>query len=93
MRPVICKCPNYSGCLLAYHNDDIEIVPDMPRVCPECGTALRVAPRARSDAFYNIINMLGLLAVGGAIWFAWPTIVRIWYKATTPPAKTAPAKR
>ena len=93
MRPVICKCPNHNGCLLAYHGDDIEIEHDMPLVCPECGTALKFAPKPRSDAFYNVVNTIGLFAVGGAIWFAWPSIVKLWHKATTPPPRTTPAKR
>ena len=92
MRPVICKCPNHAGCLLGYHGDDIEIAGDAARVCPECGTALIVAPRPRSDAFYQIANLIGIAAVAGAIWFAWPSIVKLWHKVTTPPPKAAPAK-
>jgi uncharacterized protein (DUF983 family) len=93
MRSVLCKCPNYSGCLLAYHCDDIEVGPNSPMVCPECGAALKRAPSARSDALYTIANAVGILAVAGAVWFAWPSIVRLWHKATMPPAKSAPAKR
>ena len=92
MRPVICKCPNHNGCLLGYHGDDIEVERDTALVCPECGTALLPAPKPRSDAFYNIVNTIGVLAAAGAIWFAWPSIVKLWHKATTPPQRTAPAK-
>jgi len=92
MRPVICKCPNHTGCLLGYHGDDIEISGDSARVCPECGTALIAPPRPRSDAFYQFVNVLSLAAVAGAIWFAWPSIVKIWHKVTTPPPKSVPAK-
>ena len=93
MRPVICKCPNHNGCLLGYHGDDIEIPKDAAAVCPECGTALKPAPQPRSDLFYRVANLIGLAAVAGAIWYTWPTIVQVWQKVTTPPAKTTPAKR
>ncbi len=91
MRPAICKCPNHTGCLLGYHGDDIEIPGDMALVCPECGTPVKLAPRPRSDFFYRVVNLIGLSAVAGAIWFAWPSLVRIWEKVTTPPPKIAPA--
>ena len=93
MRSVICKCPNHSGCLLGYHGDDIEIPRDMALVCPECGTPVTLAPRPRSDLFYRVVNLIGLAAVAGAIWYEWPALVRVWQKVTTPPAKSAPAKR
>ena len=93
MRPVICKCPNHSGCLLAYHGDDIEIADGMEPVCPECGTPVHRQPKPRSDLFFRVVNLIGLAAVAGAIWFAWPSIVKLWEKATTPPPKSAPARR
>lgn len=93
MRPVICKCPNHNGCLIGYHGDDIEISGDAPRVCQECGTALTLAPQPRSDLFFRVANLIGLAAVAGAIWYTWPTIVQLWQKVITPPAKSAPAKR
>ena len=93
MRPVICKCPNHNGCLLAYHCDDIEIPNDAPAVCPECGTPVKIAPQPRSDLFYRVANLIGLAAVAGAIWYTWPTIVQVWEKVITPPAKSTPAKR
>ena len=92
MRPVICKCPNHTGCLLGYHGDEIELPGDAALVCPECGTPVKFAPKPRSDLFYRVANLLGLAAVAGAIWFAWPSLVKIWEKVTTPPAKNAPAK-
>lgn len=92
MRPVICKCPNYTGCLLAYHSDDIEVTGDLPLVCPECGSALKRAVKPKSDAVYQIANFVGLLAVAGAIWYSWPALTKFWHKATTPPARTTPAK-
>jgi hypothetical protein len=93
MRPVICKCPNHNGCLLGYHGDDIEITRDMPLVCPECGTPVKLAPKPRNDLFYRVLNLIGLATVAGAIWFAWPSLVLLWKKVTTPPQRTAPAKR
>ena len=93
MRPVICKCPNHAGCLLGYHGDDIEIAADMALVCPECQTPLIRAPQPRNDLFYRILNLLGLAAVAGAIWFAWPSLVKLWHRVATPPQRSAPANR
>jgi len=92
MRPVICKCPNHSGCLLGYHGDDIEITSDAAPVCPECGTPVKVAPKPRNDFLFRVANLIGLAALAGAIWFAWPSLAKLWKKVTTPPPKNAPAK-
>lgn len=92
MRPVICKCPNHTGCLLAYHGDDIEIADGAPLVCPECGTALKFAPKPRNDLFFRVVNLIVFAAVAIAVWFAWPTLVMLWQKVTTPPPKSTPAK-
>jgi hypothetical protein len=54
---------------------------------------VKIAPKPRSDAFYQVANLIGLAAVAGAIWYTWPVIVQVWHKVTTPPAKNAPAKR
>ena len=93
MRPVICKCPNHNGCLLGYHGDDIEIAGDMALICPECDTPLKFAPKPRNDFFYRMMNLVGLAAVAGAIWFAWPSLVKVWHKLSTPPQKNAPARK
>ena len=92
MRPVICKCPNHNGCLLGYHGDDIPIEYGSPMVCPECDADLRPLPKPHSDALYNVANMIGVVAAAAALWFAWPSIVKLWHKATTPPPRSAPAK-
>src|ERR1043166_9127383 len=88
MRPVICKCPNHIGCLLGYRGDDIELTDDMARVCPECGTPVKLAPKPRNDLFYRVLNLIGLAALAGAIWFAWPSLVKLWQKGITPPPRT-----
>ena len=92
MRSVIFKCPNHTGCLLGYHSDDIEVTEDMALVCPECGTPLMIAPKPKSDATYRIVNAIGIAAVAGAIWYSWPSVVRLWQKATAPAPRTVPAK-
>ena len=92
MRTAICKCPNHTGCLLGYHGDDIEIADGMEPVCPECGKPVKPAPRPRTDYFFQIANLIGMAAVAGALWFAWPSIAKLWKKVTTPPPKAAPAK-
>jgi hypothetical protein len=92
MRSAIYKCPNHIGCLTGYHGDDVPITGDLPAICPECGTPLRQVPRARSDVFFHLANLVGLAAVAGAIWFSWPSLVKLWHKVSTPPPKHAPRK-
>jgi len=37
------KCHNYSGCLLAYRGEEIELEPGAALVCPDCGKPLTIS--------------------------------------------------
>jgi outer membrane protein OmpA-like peptidoglycan-associated protein len=64
---VTAKCTNFSGCLVAYRGEKIEVADGAPLVCPECGKPLAVV-KAGQAAIAKIV--VGLIAVailaGGA---------------------------
>lgn len=84
---MICRCPNYSKCLLGYRGDDIEIASGAPQVCPECGSALELKTTPRTALVPNLISWLTLALFAVGIWLAWPTVVRWWKKITAPPVQ------
>ncbi len=55
------KCHNYSGCLLAYRGEEIEVEEGSALICPECGKPLKFAPR--SAAISKKMIMIGVGAV------------------------------
>jgi outer membrane protein OmpA-like peptidoglycan-associated protein len=71
MAKRIGKCTNYSGCKLAYRNEQIEVVTKEFR-CPECGSPLEPIGR-KKDSSLTIVLFLGvagvlLLAIGAIVW-------------------------
>lgn len=80
---VIAKCTNYSGCLVAYRGEKIELEGDAPLVCPECGKPL--APAAGGSAAMMKIAAIavGVLVVAAGGYFA--------VKAMKKPGTPAPA--
>lgn len=59
---VIAKCQNFSGCVLAYRGDKLELEPDAPMVCPECGKPL-VAAKGGSPVGL-IVGIAAVLVLG-----------------------------
>jgi hypothetical protein len=67
--PRLGKCPNFSGCLLAYRNETISIGDDAPFLCPECKKHLMDASATppRPMAIQRIIlGGISLLVIMGA---------------------------
>ena len=88
LRSPIYKCPNHLECLTGYHGDDVEIAPDMPLFCPECGTPLERLRSPKRGLPVWLINLLTIVALGYALWIALPHVKRLWDKITTPPVRT-----
>ena len=64
---VTAKCHNYTGCVLAYRGDNIELESGAALVCPECGKAVVLAKSANSWMKTTLLLSLGVVVLGGAI--------------------------
>lgn len=71
---VIAKCRNYSGCLLAYRGEDVELEKEAPLVCPECGKALTIEKPRRGGAGQILGPLIFLAVLAAGVYFAWPYI-------------------
>ncbi|MBV9876254.1 MAG: hypothetical protein JO025_16115 [Verrucomicrobia bacterium] len=82
MAKRIGKCTNYSGCKLAYRNEQINVVTKEFR-CPECGSPLEpVGPKRDSPLMAIVIISVAVvlvLAVGAIVW----TLMRPGSRTTT----------
>ena len=82
------KCTNYSGCKLAYRNEQINVVTKEFR-CPECGSPLEPVGR-KTDSSLTRVLVIGvavvlLLAIGAIVWtLMQPTTGRVTIVAATP---------
>jgi outer membrane protein OmpA-like peptidoglycan-associated protein len=82
------KCTNYSGCKLAYRNEQINVVTKEFR-CPECGSPLEPVGR-KTDSSLTKVLVVGvvvvlLLAVGAIVWtLMQPATGRVTIVAATP---------
>lgn len=63
------KCQNYTGCLLAYRGEEIQLPAGAPLVCPECGKPVTpvAGGAARLIKWLIIIAIAGLLVIGAAV--------------------------
>lgn len=77
-KPVLHKCTNHLGCLLGYHGDDIEILPGMEPVCPECGSALIPLKRLHHPLESYLINAAIIVITTLTIWLIWPKVISFW---------------
>jgi hypothetical protein len=68
--PLSGKCPNYTGCLMAYRGDIITVADNEPYVCPECRQPLIDAGRAGGRKpmviQYLILGGISMLVLTGA---------------------------
>ena len=70
---VTAKCHNYTGCVLAYRGDNIELESGAALVCPECGKAVVLAKAVNSWMKTTLLLSLGVVVLGGVIAiFAYP---------------------
>jgi outer membrane protein OmpA-like peptidoglycan-associated protein len=71
MAKRIGKCTNYSGCKLAYRNEQINVVTKEFR-CPECGSPLEPIGPKRDSSLTTVliisVAVVLLLAIGAIIW-------------------------
>ena len=85
------KCHNYTGCLLAYRGEEIEVDPNGPMVCPDCGKAVTVVRSTGFGIGKAIAWLIVLAAIGAGIYFAKPYISKyITPKTNTGEATPAP---
>ena len=64
---VTAKCHNYTGCVLAYRGDNIELDSGAALVCPECGKAVVLGKSSNSWMKITLLLSLGVVVLGGAI--------------------------
>ncbi len=60
---VTAKCHNYSGCLLAYRGEPIEIEEGAALICPECGKPVKLAPKSAIPPKSLMIGGAALIGV------------------------------
>jgi outer membrane protein OmpA-like peptidoglycan-associated protein len=65
------KCTNYSGCKLAYRNEQINVVTKEFR-CPECGSPLEPIARKKDSSLTTVlivsVAVVLLLAIAAIVW-------------------------
>jgi outer membrane protein OmpA-like peptidoglycan-associated protein len=96
---VTAKCHNYTGCVLAYRGENIEIDSGAALVCPECGKAVVLTKSSNSWIKTTLILSGAVIAVGaGLAFFVLPMIKGGGKKKIVPsteepatPPKTGPS--
>ncbi len=91
---VIAKCHNYTGCVLAYRGDKIELDPSAALVCPECGKAVVMAKSSNAWMKVTLLLSLGVVLLGAVLAiFVYPLLKRAGADKTddepTPPPPPA----
>jgi outer membrane protein OmpA-like peptidoglycan-associated protein len=66
---VIAKCTNYSGCLVAYRGEKVELAEGAPLVCPECGKPLAVVKGGQGAIVKLAAVAVGVIAIGAVAFF------------------------
>jgi outer membrane protein OmpA-like peptidoglycan-associated protein len=93
------RCLNYTGCLLAYRGEIIELPSNAPLVCPECGKTVSVSS-SKGGGVGKILAILAVIAaVAVGLYFLVPKLrqfisVKPTEETTEPatPAGTPPRK-
>ena len=64
---VIAKCRNYTGCVLAYRGEKIELESGAALVCPECGKPVVLSASGNSWVKTTLLLSLGVVLLGAAL--------------------------
>jgi outer membrane protein OmpA-like peptidoglycan-associated protein len=94
MAKHIGKCTNYSGCKLAYRNEQINVVTKEFR-CPECGSPLEPVGRKTDSSVTRVLTVgvaiVLLLAIGAIVWTLMrPSGGRVTIVSATPTPEQTP---
>ena len=89
---VTAKCHNYTGCVLAYRGENIQIDSGAALVCPECGKAV-VLTKSSNSWIKTTLILSGAVIVIGAVLavFVYPMIKGGGKKKTVPSTTEDPA--
>ena len=68
------RCLNYTGCLLAYRGEVIELPPNAPLVCPECGKTVNVIQGSGGGVGKILVILVVLAAIGAGLYFLAPKL-------------------
>ena len=66
---VTAKCTNFSGCLVAYRGEKIEVADGAPLVCPECGKPLAVVKGGSAAVVKIVIGLAAVAILAGGAFF------------------------
>lgn len=82
------RCLNYTGCLLAYRGEVIELPQNAPLVCPECAKTVTVIQDKGGGVAKVAVGLVLLAALGAGLYFAVPMLKKFISKVpeTTEPA-------
>ncbi|HEV7406139.1 MAG TPA: OmpA family protein [Chthoniobacteraceae bacterium] len=68
------RCLNYTGCLLAYRGEVIELPQNAPLVCPECGKTVNAIQGQGGGVGKALVVLIVLGAVAAGIYFLAPKL-------------------
>jgi len=84
------RCLNYTGCLLAYRGEVIELPQNAPLVCPECGKTVNVIQGNGGGVGKTLVILVVLAAIAAGLYFLAPKLRGfISRKPTTTEEETA----
>lgn len=68
------RCLNYTGCLLAYRGEIIELPNHAPLVCPECGKTVSAVQNKGGGVGKVLALLVGLAVIGAVLYFLVPKL-------------------
>lgn len=85
------RCLNYTGCLLAYRGEIIELPDNAPLVCPECAKTVNVVQNKGGGVVKALVGLLVLAAIGAGLYMLAPKLKGFIRKAPPTQESTEPA--
>jgi outer membrane protein OmpA-like peptidoglycan-associated protein len=89
---VTAKCHNYSGCLLAYRGEEIELEPGAALVCPDCGKPVTIVKSSGSRIVKGIGVVVLIAALAAAAYVTVPRILKNMRASRDSDAAATPAQ-